>query len=86
MNVRWKSKKKPASLDARFNFEDFDVLRTFLDKVAEDAERLEHHPNISFGRDRVSIIIYSTSDELSDIDLELAKAIDGCYEQVTHLA
>ncbi len=82
MNERWRSKKKPAALDARFDFEDFEILRAFLDEVAEEAERLEHHPNISFGRDRVSIIIYSTSDELSDVDHALAKAIDEGYDKV----
>jgi pterin-4a-carbinolamine dehydratase len=82
MSERWKSKKKPAALDARFDFEDFEVLRAFLDEVAEEAERLDHHPNISFGRDRVSIVIYSTSDVLSDIDHALAKAIDEGYDKV----
>ena len=86
MSGRWKSKKKPAALDARFNFDDFEVLRAFLDEVAEEAERLEHHPNISFARDRVSIIIYSTSEELSDIDHKLAKAIDDGYDKVMNLA
>ena len=86
MNERWRLKKKPAALDARFDFNDFETLRTFLDEVAEEADRLEHHPNISFGRDRVSIIIYSTSDELSDIDHALAKAIDDGYDKVTGLS
>jgi len=86
MNERWRSKKKPPALDARFDFEDFEILRAFLDEVAEEADRLEHHPNISFGRDRVSIIIYSTSDELSDIDHALAKAIDDGYDKVTSLS
>ncbi|VAW47246.1 hypothetical protein MNBD_GAMMA04-1193 [hydrothermal vent metagenome] len=83
MNNRWRSKKKPAALDARFDFEDFEILRAFLDEVAENADRLDHHPNISFGRDRVSIIIYSTSEELSDIDYALAKSIDDGYDKVT---
>ena len=82
MSDRWKSKKKPAALDARFNFDDFEALRAFLDEVAEEADRLDHHPNISFARDRVSIVIYSTSDELSDIDYALAKAIDDGYDKV----
>jgi len=86
MNERWKSKKKPAVLDARFDFEDFEVLRAFLDVVAEDADRLEHHPNISFGRDRVSIVIYSVSEEINYTDLELANAIDEGYEKVTKLS
>ncbi len=86
MNERWKAKKKPAALDARFEFESFETLRAFLDKVAEESERLDHHPNISFGRDRVSIIIYSTTEDLTDIDYQLAKEIDKSYDTVTDLA
>lgn len=83
MNERWKLKKKPASMEARFEFDSFDKLRTFLDELAEKADELDHHPNISFGREHASVIIYSTSDELSDIDYALAEGIDDSFQRVT---
>ena len=83
MNERWKQKKKPVSLDTRFDFDDYDRLRTFLDEVAEVSEKLDHHANISFARSHVSIIIYSSSDELNDLDIALADGIDACFERVT---
>lgn len=83
MNERWKQKKSPASLETRFNFDDYDKLRTFLDELAEVAENLEHHPNISFSKSHVSVIIYSTSDELNDVDVALADGIDKCFHRFT---
>lgn len=82
MNERWKTKDKPASLEARFEFGDFQTLRSFLDDMAEQAETLNHHPNISFGRTHVSVIIYSNTNALNDTDLALASGIDACFDRV----
>lgn len=80
--AHWKVKQKPATLEARFEFDDFATLRDFLDDIAEHAERLEHHPNISFGRSHVSLIIYAQQNTLGDIDFTLANAIEASF--VTH--
>ncbi len=83
MNQRWKQKAKPASLETKFEFEEYEVLRGFLDDLAEVAEKLDHHPNLSFGRTHVSVIIYSTEDELRDVDIALAEGIDECFQRIT---
>jgi len=80
VNERWKHKQRPVSLDTRFEFADYESLRSFLDDVAEVCEKLDHHANISFGRNYVSIIIYSSSDELDDLDIALAEGIDACFQ------
>ncbi|MBN2866248.1 MAG: 4a-hydroxytetrahydrobiopterin dehydratase [Thiotrichales bacterium] len=82
MNERWKQKKKPVSLDTRFDFEEYDLLRLFLDEVADVSEKLNHHANISFARTHVSIIIYSSTEELNDLDIALAEGIDECFQRV----
>lgn len=84
MNARWKQKKNPASLETKFNFDDYETLRTFLDDIADVAEKLNHHPtNLGFGRTHVSVIISSTDDELRDIDTALAEGIDECFHRVS---
>lgn len=80
MTERWKQKNNPPSLEARYEFESFDTLRTFLDDIADVAEKLEHHPNTSFAKSHVSVIIYSTSDELQDIDFALRDGIENCFQ------
>ncbi|MGV6809999.1 MAG: 4a-hydroxytetrahydrobiopterin dehydratase [bacterium] len=80
--AHWKVRQKPASLEARFEFDDFATLRDFLDDIAEHAETLAHHPNISFGRSHVSLIIYAQEISLGDIDFTLAKQIEASF--ITH--
>ncbi|MDX1795691.1 MAG: 4a-hydroxytetrahydrobiopterin dehydratase [Hydrogenovibrio sp.] len=84
MNERWKVKSKPASLEARFEFDDFANLRAFLDDLAEQADQLEHHPNISFGKEHVSVMIYSRADELQEVDFSLAKGMDEAYQRFSN--
>lgn len=86
MNERWKVKKKPASVEARFEFESFDNLRSFLDVLADKADALEHHPNISFGKTHASVIIYSRSPELDKVDYELVEAIDKAFQRFSNVS
>jgi len=83
----WKTKRRPPSLEARFEFEDYDSMRDFLDDIADVTENLDHHPNISFGRTHVSIVIYpKAGDALAEIDHELATDISKCFEQIDQQA
>lgn len=82
MNERWKLKKSPMSLDARFDFEEYDALRSFLDELADVADSLDHHPNISFGKTHVSVMIYAKTGDLEQIDYDLVKGIDEGYDKV----
>jgi 4a-hydroxytetrahydrobiopterin dehydratase len=83
VSENWKTKRRPPSLEARFEFEDYDLMRDFLDDIADVTEQMEHHPNISFGRTHVSIVIYPKSgDALDEIDHQLAQNIDKCFEKI----
>ncbi len=82
MNDRWKLKNKPASMEARFEFSTFETLRSFLDELADKADALDHHPNISFGREHVSVIIYAKEGELDTVDYALAKGIDEGFHRL----
>ena len=84
MNDRWKVKTKPASMEARFEFDAFEILRACLDELAEKADSLNHHPNISFGRSHASVIIYSQDSELNETDLALAKGIDESFDRMVN--
>lgn len=81
MTNKWRKKETPPLLEARFEFTEFRVLMSFLDSVAEVAEEMDHHPNISFSRQHASIVIYSKTEALNDTDFKLAESIDVRYEQ-----
>ncbi|MBN2647926.1 MAG: 4a-hydroxytetrahydrobiopterin dehydratase [Thiotrichales bacterium] len=82
MSPTWKQRDKAGTLEARFEFTSFSVLRDFLDEAAEVAEKLGHHPNLSFGREHVSVIIYAQSGSLAEIDFALAEGIDAALTKV----
>ncbi len=81
MTERWKRKDSPPLLEARFEFAEFGVLRSFLDSLADITEEMDHYPNISFSRQHVSIAIYSKEKTLNETDFKLAEEIDAKYEQ-----
>ncbi len=83
MDTRWKTRNNNKMLEARFEFDTFEQTRDFLDEVAGFAESLEHHPNISFGKNYASIAIYAKDGELQEIDRTLAEEIDGGFTKIT---
>lgn len=75
MSLSWKESKNASSLEAKFVFDDYESLRDFLDKVADLTEHSGVHPNISFGRDYASLIIYAQAEVLSDQERDLTDQI-----------
>ncbi len=79
MSDFWKTRAKPDSLEAKFVFSNYQTLRDFLDEVAEESEKRAVHPNVSFGRDYASLVIYPLADSLGEQEKALAEAIDKAY-------
>lgn len=80
MHARWKERQNPNSLEAKFTFPDYPTLRLFLDEVADGAEARGVEPNISFGKDYASVLIYAMHESLSDAEYGLAESLDRFYE------
>lgn len=80
MHTRWKERQKPGSLEAKFTFPDYPTLRVFLDQVADAAEAQGVQPNISFGKDYASVLIYAMQESLNDAEYALAERLDQFYE------
>ena len=61
-----------------FKFQDFLQAMAFVNRLAEAAEGMQHHPDIDIRYDRVSLAL-STHDAggLTAFDFDLAKAADG---------
>jgi 4a-hydroxytetrahydrobiopterin dehydratase len=60
------------------SFADFDAAFAFMQRVAEHARRLDHHPDWSNSYAKVSIALVTHDvGALTRLDLELALAIDA---------
>ncbi|MBM4101068.1 MAG: 4a-hydroxytetrahydrobiopterin dehydratase [Phycisphaerae bacterium] len=67
-------------IEREFSFPDFVAAMRFVNRVAEEAERSQHHPDIHVLYNRVRLG-YSTHDAggLSDRDFTAAVAVDRIY-------
>jgi len=79
MSKKWVIRTRPARLERRVEFSDFEHTRSFLDRAAELAESQGNYPDMSFGRTYVSITLYPEEgrDEIDDALLRYASLIDA---------
>lgn len=64
-----------------FQFEDFDQSMGFVNRIAEYAEQVQHHPDILIRYNKVTLTV-STHDAggITHKDFELAKTADGIVD------
>lgn len=81
LNSEWQERKRPARLERRYNFDNFDSLRDFLDAAADLSESDGYYPDMGFGRDYVNIIIHAEegTDSVSAAQREFATKLDALY-------
>jgi 4a-hydroxytetrahydrobiopterin dehydratase len=70
--------KRPDALERDFEFEGFAEAIAFVNRVAEQAEEADHHPDILVhGRSKVRLTLSAPSEGgLTDADHALARRID----------
>jgi pterin-4a-carbinolamine dehydratase len=78
MNHQWQERVRPVRLERRYEFDDYQALRDFLDRAAEVSEREGLYPDMGFGKDYVNMTIHSdeTSGVLEAAQHRLAEALD----------
>ncbi len=66
------------AIQRTYDFKDFVQAMRFVNKVAEYAERVQHHPDILVRYNKVTISV-STHDAggITEKDFALANAVDG---------
>lgn len=86
MKDLWQQRNRPARLERRYQFEDYDSLRDFLDRAAELSEQEDYYPDMGFGRDYVNITIHAddSESELGDSKHRFAKRLDELATINTH--
>ena len=75
----WKQRESPSRFEKRFEFEEYSEISQFMRRVDELCKEKKIYPNISFGRNFVSIIIFLESDNLSKIEKDFSNQIDSYY-------
>lgn len=67
------------ALERTFEFRDFSEALGFVVRVGVEAERINHHPEISNVWNRVTLRLttHEAGDKISERDLTLAKAVQS---------
>ena len=74
----WEFSYSDNSITKKFQFNDFKESMEFVNKVAELAEEIEHHPDILINYNIVKIILTTHSEDgITDKDIKLAKEINS---------
>ena len=86
MNKQWQERNRPTRLERRYEFQDYDTLREFLDRAADLSEREGLYPDMGFGRDYVNITIHVDDGEeaLGDNKHQFAQELDRLADETAH--
>ena len=81
MSDQWQERVRPVRMERRYEFPDYETLRSFLDSAAEVSEKEGLYPDMGFGRDYVNVTIHSDekTDKLGEPQRRLATAYDKLF-------
>ncbi len=81
----WEVVEKPQRLLKDFKFENFFYLKNFLNELLEYQEELNHHGTITVNHLSIRVEVFTHDvEEVTEIDLEYAKAVDLIYEDIQY--
>ena len=75
----WNERESPLRIEKRFEFGKYSKISKFMSKVEKLCKERNIYPNISFGKNFVSLSIFVDSKEISDKEIDFSKEIDKFY-------
>ena len=75
----WNERESPLRIEKRFEFEEYSKISKFMEKIEKLCKKKEIYPNISFGKNFVSLSIFLDDKKSSDKEKIFSKDIDKLY-------
>ena len=75
----WNERESPLRIEKRFEFEEYSKISKFMKKIEKLCKDKDIYPNISFGKNFVSLSIFLDNKKISDNEKEFSKDIDKFY-------
>ena len=75
----WNERESPLRIEKRFEFEEYSKISKFIGKIEKLCKEKDIYPNISFGKNFVSLSIFLDSKEMSSHEKDFSKDIDKLY-------
>ena len=67
----WNERESPLRIEKRFEFEEYPKISNFMEKIEKLCKEKDIYPNISFGKNFVSISIFLDNKKISTQTLVL---------------
>ena len=76
---QWQERNRPSRLEKRYEFDDYETLRVFLEDAADLSEQKGLYPDIGFGRTHASFTIHTDEGDtqLTERQREFARLLDS---------
>ena len=78
----WNKRESPLRVEKRFEFEEYSRISKFMQMIDDLCKEKNIFPNISFGRNFVSITIFLGSENISSIEKDFSNQIDSFYLEI----
>jgi len=75
----WNKRESPLRIEKRFEFDKYSKISKFMEKIEELCKEKNIYPNISFGKNFVSLSIFLDGKEKSSKEKDFSKDIDKLY-------
>ena len=75
----WNKRESPLRIEKRFEFEEYSKISKFMEKIEKLCKKKDIYPNISFGKNFVSLSIFLDGKEISSKEKDFSTDIDKLY-------
>ena len=75
----WNKRESPLRIEKRFEFEKYSKISKFIEKIEKLCNEKDIYPNISFGKNFVSLSIFLDTKEISSKEKDFVKDLDKFY-------
>ena len=75
----WNERESPLRIEKRFEFEEYSKISKFIEKIEKLCKEKNIYPNISFGKNFVSLSIFLDNEKISNKEKNFSNDIDKFY-------
>ena len=75
----WNKRESPLRIEKRFEFDNYSKISKFIEKIEKLCKEKDIYPNISFGKNFVSLSIFLDTKEISSKEKDFSHDIDKFY-------
>ena len=78
--LMWNLRETPLRIEKRFEFKEYSRISQFMENIEKLCKEKNTYPNISFGKNFVSVTIFLDGKEISNLEKEFSQQIDKFFQ------